>query len=145
MSGDDDRLICDCMQVPLSGLDHSIDAAVRRVIDKWINAVPPCITHVEDVGFFKKHADVAIGVSGAVIPPLDIGVVVVAAYRIAVAHKGVADAISEMHQFHFAGFSHPQLTHYIKALPGSIENDPAFKIWAPAKQVTVGSGTGKIN
>ena len=68
----------------------------------------------------------------------------VAVYRIAVEHKEVADAISEMHQFHFAGFSHPQLTHYIKALPGLIENDPAFKIWAPA-QVPVGSGRGKTN
>lgn len=68
----------------------------------------------------------------------------VAAYRIAVEHKGVADAISEMHQFHFAGFSHPQLAQYIKALPGLVQNDPAFKMWAPV-EIPTGSETGKIN
>ena len=53
--------------------------------------------------------------------------VMVAAYRIVIEHKSVADAISEMHRFHSAGFWHPQLTRYVKSLPRLLQSQEAFK------------------
>jgi protein tyrosine phosphatase (PTP) superfamily phosphohydrolase (DUF442 family) len=68
----------------------------------------------------------------------------VAAYRIAMEHEKVADALSEMYQYHFAGFWHPQVARYVKALPELIENDPAFKALAQV-QAPAGRGAGKIH
>lgn len=68
----------------------------------------------------------------------------VAAYRIAMQHEKVADALSEMYQFHFAGFWHPQLARYVKALPELIENDPAFKAFAQV-QTPAGSSARKVH
>ena len=68
----------------------------------------------------------------------------VAAYRIAVEHKEVADALAEMHQFHFAGFSHPQLSHYVKALPALMQSDPAFRAFVRMRMPADG-GTGRAN
>lgn len=67
----------------------------------------------------------------------------IAAYRIAVEHESVADAISEMYQFHFAGVLHPQLARYAKALPGLMQNDPAFKAFALV-HIPADSGTGRL-
>lgn len=53
--------------------------------------------------------------------------VMVAAYRIALEHEKVADAISEMHCFHFDGFWHPHLARYVRSLPIRLQSEAAFK------------------
>jgi tyrosine-protein phosphatase SIW14 len=52
--------------------------------------------------------------------------VMVAAYRIAVEHKPIAEAVSEMHQYHYDWFFRPQLKRYIESLPGLLQTDPRF-------------------
>jgi tyrosine-protein phosphatase SIW14 len=58
--------------------------------------------------------------------------VMIAAYRVAVEHEKVANAISEMHEFHFDSFWHPQLAHYVKSLLYLLQNGGVFKSLAPA-------------
>ncbi|MBV8050091.1 MAG: dual specificity protein phosphatase family protein [Acidobacteriaceae bacterium] len=58
--------------------------------------------------------------------------VMVAAYRIAIEHEKVPDAISEMHRFHFDSFWHPQLARYVKALPSLLQSERVFKNLAVA-------------
>lgn len=53
--------------------------------------------------------------------------VMIAAYRIAVEQEKVADAISEMHRFHFDGFWHPHLARYVRSLPDRLRKEDAFK------------------
>jgi len=55
--------------------------------------------------------------------------VMVAAYRIAIEHKSVAEAVSEMHQFHYAGFWLPQLKRYVESLPGLLQKDARFSAY----------------
>jgi protein tyrosine/serine phosphatase len=50
----------------------------------------------------------------------------IAAYRIAVEHKPVTEAISEMHQFHYDWLFRSQLKRYIESLPGLLQKDPQF-------------------
>lgn len=57
--------------------------------------------------------------------------VMIAAYRIAVEHKTVADAVAEMHQYHYDHFWLPQLERYVKALPQTLTGDPLFGAYAP--------------
>jgi protein tyrosine/serine phosphatase len=64
--------------------------------------------------------------------------VMIAAYRIAVEHKPVAQAISEMHQYHYDWLFRAQLRRYIESLPGLIQNDPQFASYRPQP-----SGTAK--
>ena len=52
--------------------------------------------------------------------------VMIAAYRIAVEHEPVAQAVSEMHRYHYDWFFRPQLQRYIESLPGLLQNDPQF-------------------
>jgi tyrosine-protein phosphatase SIW14 len=52
--------------------------------------------------------------------------VMIAAYRIAVEHKSVAEAVSEMHRYHYDWFFRPQLKRYIESLPELLQNDPQF-------------------
>jgi tyrosine-protein phosphatase SIW14 len=52
--------------------------------------------------------------------------VMIAAYRIAVEHKSVAEAVSEMHRFHYDWLFRPQLERYIESLPGLLQKDPQF-------------------
>jgi protein tyrosine/serine phosphatase len=52
--------------------------------------------------------------------------VMIAAYRIAVEHKPVAEAVSEMRRYHYDWFFRPQLKRYIESLPGLLQNDPQF-------------------
>jgi tyrosine-protein phosphatase SIW14 len=52
--------------------------------------------------------------------------VMVAAYRVAVEHKSVAEAVSEMRQFHYDWFFRPQLKRYVESLPGLLQKDPKF-------------------
>jgi protein tyrosine/serine phosphatase len=55
----------------------------------------------------------------------------IAAYRIAIEHKTVANAVSEMHQFHYDHFFLPQLERYINSLPSLIQTDTLFSAYAP--------------
>ncbi|MGB8784010.1 MAG: dual specificity protein phosphatase family protein [Terriglobales bacterium] len=66
--------------------------------------------------------------------------VMIAAYRIAVEHRTVARALSEMHQFHYDWFFLPQLERYVKSLPGLLRNDTRFSAYAPAV-ATAGAAT----
>ncbi len=56
--------------------------------------------------------------------------VMVAAYRVAVDHKPVAEAVSEMHQFHYDWFWLPQLERYVKSLPGLLQKDARFSAYS---------------
>jgi protein tyrosine/serine phosphatase len=52
--------------------------------------------------------------------------VMIVAYRIAVEHKTVAEAVSEMRQFHYDWFFRPQLQRYVDSFPGLLQKDPQF-------------------
>jgi tyrosine-protein phosphatase SIW14 len=56
----------------------------------------------------------------------------VAAYRIAVQHQSVKDAVSEMHSFHYDHFFLPQLERYVVSLPGLLHDDPLFAAYVTA-------------
>jgi tyrosine-protein phosphatase SIW14 len=58
--------------------------------------------------------------------------VMVAAYRVAVEHKPVAEAVSEMRQFHYDWLWLPQLERYVKSLPGLLQKDAQFSAYAAA-------------
>jgi tyrosine-protein phosphatase SIW14 len=57
--------------------------------------------------------------------------VMIAAYRIAVEHQSVAEAVSEMHRFHYDWLFRPQLKRYIESLPGLLQRDPQFAGYRP--------------
>jgi tyrosine-protein phosphatase SIW14 len=57
--------------------------------------------------------------------------VMIASYRVAVEHKPVAEAVSEMHQYHYDWFFRSQLKRYIASLPELLENDPQFVNYRP--------------
>jgi protein tyrosine/serine phosphatase len=50
----------------------------------------------------------------------------IAAYRISVEHETAAQAVAEMHQFHYDWLFLPQLKRYVEQLPGLLQNDPQF-------------------
>jgi|ERR1700677_510329 tyrosine-protein phosphatase SIW14 len=62
--------------------------------------------------------------------------VMIAAYRISVEHKPVAEAVSEMRRFHYDWLFLPQLKRYIESLPGLLQNDPQFVEFRPQPSVT---------
>jgi len=55
----------------------------------------------------------------------------IAAYRIAVEHKSVAEAVSEMHRYHYDWLFRRQLKRYIESLPALLQNDPEFANYRP--------------
>ena len=55
----------------------------------------------------------------------------VAAYRIAIEHKPVNDAVAEMHQYHYNHLFLPHLERYVKALPGHLQSEKVFSAYAP--------------
>jgi tyrosine-protein phosphatase SIW14 len=57
--------------------------------------------------------------------------VMIASYRIAVQHQSVADAVSEMHRYHYDWLFRSQLKRYIESLPGLLQNDPQFVSYRP--------------
>jgi tyrosine-protein phosphatase SIW14 len=57
--------------------------------------------------------------------------VMIAAYRIAVEHTSVADAVSEMHRYHYDWLFRSQLKRYIASLPGLLQSDPQFANYRP--------------
>jgi tyrosine-protein phosphatase SIW14 len=54
----------------------------------------------------------------------------IAAYRVAVEHKSVGEAVSEMHGFHYDHFFLPQLERYVDSLPNLLKNDAEFSSYA---------------
>jgi tyrosine-protein phosphatase SIW14 len=62
--------------------------------------------------------------------------VMIAAYRIAVEHQSVAEAVSEMHRFHYDWLFRPQLRRYIESLPELLRNDPQFADYRPPPSAT---------
>jgi tyrosine-protein phosphatase SIW14 len=60
----------------------------------------------------------------------------IAAYRIAVEHKSAADAVSEMHQYHYDWLFRSQLKRYIESLPALLESDPKFANYRPPPATT---------
>jgi protein tyrosine phosphatase (PTP) superfamily phosphohydrolase (DUF442 family) len=60
----------------------------------------------------------------------------IASYRVAVEHKPVADAVAEMHQYHYDSFWLPHLQRYIESLPGLLEKDPEFAAYRPQPSST---------
>jgi tyrosine-protein phosphatase SIW14 len=57
--------------------------------------------------------------------------VMIAAYRIAVEHRPAAEAVSEMHRYHYDWVFRPQLKRYIESLPGLLQKDPQFADYRP--------------
>jgi protein tyrosine phosphatase (PTP) superfamily phosphohydrolase (DUF442 family) len=60
----------------------------------------------------------------------------VAAYRVAVEHKPVAEALAEMRQFHYDWLWLPKLRRYIRSLPGLMQKDARFAAYAPQQRPT---------
>ena len=58
--------------------------------------------------------------------------VMIAAYRIAVEHKPVNDAVAEMRQFHYDHFWLPQLERYVRSLPELLRGSPLFSAYTSA-------------
>jgi protein tyrosine/serine phosphatase len=56
--------------------------------------------------------------------------VMVAAYRIALEHKAVEEAVAEMHQFHYHAFFLPHLERYVKSLPHLLQAEGVFSAYA---------------
>jgi protein tyrosine/serine phosphatase len=54
----------------------------------------------------------------------------IAVYRIAVEHKSVPEAVSEMYQFHYAHFWLPGLQKYIAAFPNLLQTDVRFAAYS---------------
>jgi protein tyrosine/serine phosphatase len=65
--------------------------------------------------------------------------VMIAAYRIAVEHKTVAEAVSEMHQFHYTQFWLPHLQRYVYSLPKLLQDDPQFTAYAAVANAVAGA------
>jgi protein tyrosine phosphatase (PTP) superfamily phosphohydrolase (DUF442 family) len=56
--------------------------------------------------------------------------VMVAAYRIAVEHEAVGEAVAEMHRYHYHAFLLPHLERYIRSMPGLLQSETAFGAYA---------------
>ncbi len=63
----------------------------------------------------------------------------VAAYRIAVQHQAVKDAVAEMHNFHYDHFFLPQLERYVVSLPRVLHDDPLFAAYLSAPNAVAGA------
>jgi tyrosine-protein phosphatase SIW14 len=62
--------------------------------------------------------------------------VMIASYRIAIEHKSVSQAVSEMHNFHYDWLFRRQLQRYVEAFPSLLENDPLFADYRPQTSST---------
>jgi protein tyrosine/serine phosphatase len=60
----------------------------------------------------------------------------IAAYRIAIEHKSAADAVSEMHRYHYDWLFRSQLKRYIESLTGWLQKDPKFANYRPQPAAT---------
>jgi protein tyrosine/serine phosphatase len=98
------------------------------------NHEPPSAKIVEFLDLVRANPDAKIYVHcrrGA-----DRTGVMIAAYRIAVEHKPVAEAVSEMHLYHYDWLFRSQLKRYIESLPGLLQNDPQFANYRPQPSAT---------
>jgi len=66
--------------------------------------------------------------------------VMVAAYRIAVEHEPVSQAISEMYQFHYAGFWLPQLKRYVESVPALLQKGVRLSAYNSAPSSPLATG-----
>lgn len=57
--------------------------------------------------------------------------VMVAAYRIVLEHKAVAEAVAEMHRYHYHAFFLPHLERYVKLLPHLLQIETVFSAYSP--------------
>jgi tyrosine-protein phosphatase SIW14 len=62
--------------------------------------------------------------------------VMIAAYRVAVEHEPVAEAVAEMHKYHYDWLFRSQLKRYMESLPGLLQNDPQFVDYRPQPSST---------
>jgi tyrosine-protein phosphatase SIW14 len=62
--------------------------------------------------------------------------VMIASYRIAVEHKPVGEAVSEMHRYHYDWLFRPQLKRYIESLPELLQTDSQFANYRPRPSAT---------
>jgi tyrosine-protein phosphatase SIW14 len=69
--------------------------------------------------------------------------VMIAAYRIALEHAPVTEAVSEMYQFHYWKFLLPHLERYVDALPKLLDSDAQFSAYAAAAALAPASSTAK--
>src|SRR5215471_1388298 len=64
--GDDRGFIGYFRKVGFGGANHAVDAAASRIVDEGIDAVPPCVAHMEHIGFGEVDGDVAVSMGGRV-------------------------------------------------------------------------------
>ena len=70
--------------------------------------------------------------------------VMVAAYRIAVEHKTVSDAVAEMHQYKYHAFTLPHLERYVRSLPGRLESEKVYAAYAPTAPAIAPPGNPEV-
>jgi protein tyrosine/serine phosphatase len=108
--------------IPWSGRDNPSDAQVVQFLD-LVRANPKTKIFV--------HCQRGADRTGTMV----------AAYRIAVQHQAVTDAVSEMHSFHYDHFFLPQLERYVVSLPRLLHNDPLFAAYITAPNLVAGAAT----
>jgi protein tyrosine/serine phosphatase len=111
--------------IPWSGSDYPSNSQVLQFLD---------LVHANPTAKIFVHCKRGADRTG----------VMVAAYRIAVEHKVAADAIAEMHQFHYDHFFLPQLQRYIASLPQLLKTDPAFIAYGVAPNIAPPSATAAL-
>jgi protein tyrosine/serine phosphatase len=102
--------------IPWSGRDNPSDAQVVQFLD-LVRANPQTKIFV--------HCQRGADRTGTMV----------AAYRIAVQHQAVKDAVAEMHSFHYDHFFLPQLERYVVSLPRVLHDDPLFAAYLSAPNV----------
>jgi len=106
--------------IPWSGRDNPSDAQVVQFLD-LVRANPQTKIFV--------HCQRGADRTGTMV----------AAYRIAIQHQAVKDAVSEMHSFHYDHFFLPQLERYVVSLPRLLQDDPLFAAYITAPNLVAGA------
>jgi len=106
--------------IPWSGRDNPSDAQVVQFLD-LVRTNPQTKIFV--------HCQRGADRTGTMI----------AAYRIAVQHQAVKDAVAEMHSFHYDHFFLPQLERYVVSLPRVLHDDPLFAAYITAPNIVAGA------
>jgi len=106
--------------IPWSGRDNPSDAQIVQFLD-LVRANPQTKIFV--------HCQRGADRTGTMV----------AAYRIAVQHQSVKDAVLEMHSFHYDHFFLPQLERYVVSLPRLLHDDPLFGAYITAPNLVAGT------